>query len=300
MTGGNWPSRCFARSADQPQREPVPRGPGRARGAGPRRAVDRPVEFAFAMMPHAGGWSEAGVLEATERYQHPLLAVRGTARDLVEASGPVAGLADRGSRRRPQRPPPPWRVGGAASRRRARDHDRRDRPRWFPGGAACRPARSRGRRHCRSRPGPSFDCPLARGRSRPSACADLAGSGARAPSRLGRSACRPVPVHVVVLLDPVRPSIAGRVPEESLAKGDGGAIRPEMRLANDQGDDGPHRAACQPTRRRTGMPRTSTQRSGPRKARRGGSSTPGQSSSSAGCGSARRARIGDRMRPSGR
>ena len=56
-----------------------------------------PWTFSFAMMPHAGGWSEAGVLEAAERYQHPLLAVRGTARDLVEGSGQVTGLAIEGA-----------------------------------------------------------------------------------------------------------------------------------------------------------------------------------------------------------
>ena len=56
-----------------------------------------PWTFSFAMMPHAGGWSEAGVLQAAERYQHPLLAVRGTARDLVEGSGQVTGLAIEGA-----------------------------------------------------------------------------------------------------------------------------------------------------------------------------------------------------------
>ena len=55
-----------------------------------------PWTFSFAMMPHAGGWSEAGVLEAAERYQHPLLAVRGTARDAIVGSGETAGLAIEG------------------------------------------------------------------------------------------------------------------------------------------------------------------------------------------------------------
>jgi alpha-mannosidase len=55
-----------------------------------------PWTFAFAMMPHAGGWSEAGVLDAAERYQHPLLAVRGTARDAIGGSGQTAGLAIEG------------------------------------------------------------------------------------------------------------------------------------------------------------------------------------------------------------
>lgn len=55
-----------------------------------------PWSFSFAMLPHTGGWAEAGVPEEAERYQHPLLAVRGTARDLTEASGAVAGLAIEG------------------------------------------------------------------------------------------------------------------------------------------------------------------------------------------------------------
>ena len=55
-----------------------------------------PWSFSFAMMPHAGGWAEAGVLVAAERYQHPLLAVRGTARDLTEAPVAATGLAIEG------------------------------------------------------------------------------------------------------------------------------------------------------------------------------------------------------------
>lgn len=34
---------------------------------------------AFAVMPHAGSWTEAAVIAAAERYQHPLVAVAGTA-----------------------------------------------------------------------------------------------------------------------------------------------------------------------------------------------------------------------------
>jgi len=45
--------------------------------------------FGFALFPHAGGWSEAGVVAAAERYQHPLFAVRGTARGA--ATGPAGG-----------------------------------------------------------------------------------------------------------------------------------------------------------------------------------------------------------------
>ncbi|MEA2610892.1 MAG: 2-O-(6-phospho-alpha-D-mannosyl)-D-glycerate hydrolase [Chloroflexota bacterium] len=47
----------------------------------------------FAVMPHAGGWSEAGVLEAAERYQLPLLAVRGTARSEIAGPGHRPGLS---------------------------------------------------------------------------------------------------------------------------------------------------------------------------------------------------------------
>ena len=52
-----------------------------------------PWRFSFAIMPHAGGWSEAGVLDAMERYQHPFIAVRGTARELATGQGAVPGLA---------------------------------------------------------------------------------------------------------------------------------------------------------------------------------------------------------------
>ena len=39
-----------------------------------------PVGIRFALYPHTGGWEEADVLAAMERYQHPLVTVRGTAR----------------------------------------------------------------------------------------------------------------------------------------------------------------------------------------------------------------------------
>jgi alpha-mannosidase len=51
-----------------------------------------PWRFGFALMPHAGGWSEAGVLDALERYRHPLIPVRGTARELATGQGSVSGL----------------------------------------------------------------------------------------------------------------------------------------------------------------------------------------------------------------
>jgi alpha-mannosidase len=51
-----------------------------------------PWRFAFALMPHADGWAEAGVLDALERYRHPFFAVRGTARELAIGRGSVTGL----------------------------------------------------------------------------------------------------------------------------------------------------------------------------------------------------------------
>jgi mannosylglycerate hydrolase len=56
-----------------------------------------PWRFAFAVMPHTGDWSEAGVLEAAEQYQHPFLAVRGTARELASGQGAVSGLSLEGA-----------------------------------------------------------------------------------------------------------------------------------------------------------------------------------------------------------
>jgi alpha-mannosidase len=50
----------------------------------------------FALFPHAGGWSDAGVLAAMERYQHPLFAVRGTARGAATGPGHADGLSVEG------------------------------------------------------------------------------------------------------------------------------------------------------------------------------------------------------------
>ncbi len=52
--------------------------------------------FAFALMPHANGWSEAGILSAMERYRHPLLAARGTGREPERGIPLPAGLAVEG------------------------------------------------------------------------------------------------------------------------------------------------------------------------------------------------------------
>ena len=52
--------------------------------------------FGFALFPHAGGWSDAGVLGAMERYQHPLFAVRGTVRGAASGPGRAAGLSVEG------------------------------------------------------------------------------------------------------------------------------------------------------------------------------------------------------------
>ncbi len=52
--------------------------------------------FGFALFPHAGGWSDAGVLAAAERYQHPLFALRGTARGAPTGPAGAAGLSVEG------------------------------------------------------------------------------------------------------------------------------------------------------------------------------------------------------------
>ena len=72
------------------------RNPYREDPAGPELAVPDaqrigPWTFGFAMLPHAGGWSEAGVLSAMERYQHPFLSLRGTSR--TTDPRPVDGLS---------------------------------------------------------------------------------------------------------------------------------------------------------------------------------------------------------------
>jgi alpha-mannosidase len=47
--------------------------------------------FEFALLPHAGSWTEAGTLEAAERYRHPFLTVRGQG-PAATGADPVAGL----------------------------------------------------------------------------------------------------------------------------------------------------------------------------------------------------------------
>ncbi len=51
-----------------------------------------PWRFELAVMPHAGKWSEAGVLEAAERYRHDLLVAPGAAPRAAELPVPVPGL----------------------------------------------------------------------------------------------------------------------------------------------------------------------------------------------------------------
>ena len=75
--------------------------PFREDPAGPEVAVPDaqrigPWSVGLAVFPHGGGWSEAGVLAAMERYQHPLLAVRGTARDAVSGAERTASLSVEG------------------------------------------------------------------------------------------------------------------------------------------------------------------------------------------------------------
>ncbi|MEO8208288.1 MAG: alpha-mannosidase [Chloroflexota bacterium] len=65
-----------------------------------------PVGCTFAIYPHAGGWSKAGVLEAMERYQHPFLtaagrapvgsAPEGGAPEIVDRPGQASGLTIEG------------------------------------------------------------------------------------------------------------------------------------------------------------------------------------------------------------
>jgi alpha-mannosidase len=67
--------------------------PYREDPAGPQLAVPASQlpgrwSIGFALLPHAGSWSEAGVTAAAEQYRHPFLAVRGTA-----ASPAVAAAA---------------------------------------------------------------------------------------------------------------------------------------------------------------------------------------------------------------
>ncbi len=76
--------------------------PFRQDPAGPELAVPHaqrigPWSVGFALLPHSGGWSDAGVLAAMERYQHPLLAVRGTSRDPGAGSARARGLSVEGS-----------------------------------------------------------------------------------------------------------------------------------------------------------------------------------------------------------
>jgi alpha-mannosidase len=75
--------------------------PWREDPAGPEVAVPDgqrigPWSVGFALMPHRGGWSEAGVLQAVERYQHPLIAVRGVSRDTMTWPDRRTGLSIHG------------------------------------------------------------------------------------------------------------------------------------------------------------------------------------------------------------
>jgi mannosylglycerate hydrolase len=65
--------------------------------AGPQIAIPDgqcrgPWQFELAVMPHAGTWSEAGVIEAAERYRHDLLVVPGAASESAELPAPTQGL----------------------------------------------------------------------------------------------------------------------------------------------------------------------------------------------------------------
>jgi alpha-mannosidase len=49
----------------------------------PAAQLHGPWSVGFALYPHAGSWHEAGVLEQTERYQHPFLTAVGTGQELA-------------------------------------------------------------------------------------------------------------------------------------------------------------------------------------------------------------------------
>ncbi|MDQ2941399.1 MAG: alpha-mannosidase, partial [Chloroflexota bacterium] len=51
-----------------------------------------PRQFELAVMPHAATWADAGLLEAAERYRHPLLVAPGTASVSAELPVPASGL----------------------------------------------------------------------------------------------------------------------------------------------------------------------------------------------------------------
>jgi len=75
--------------------------PYREDPAGPQVAVEDgqrlgSCEFAFALLPHAGEWAGAGVLDAAERYRHPFLVRRGTSAEPDEPATEGAGLAVEG------------------------------------------------------------------------------------------------------------------------------------------------------------------------------------------------------------
>ena len=77
---------------DHPYRED-PAGPEiaipGAQGRGPWRV-------AFALFPHPGSWTDAGVLQLAERYQHPFLAAPGTSRDPQASAASASGLSIEG------------------------------------------------------------------------------------------------------------------------------------------------------------------------------------------------------------
>ena len=56
-----------------------------------------PRSFGFALVPHAGSWSDAGIVTAAERYQHPLVAYPGTSRDPAIDARQQAGVSVAGS-----------------------------------------------------------------------------------------------------------------------------------------------------------------------------------------------------------
>ncbi|MEO8462691.1 MAG: alpha-mannosidase, partial [Chloroflexota bacterium] len=56
-----------------------------------------PVRCTFAIYPHDAGWSEASVLEAMERYQHPFIIAAGSAPETSGGPDRASGLSIEGT-----------------------------------------------------------------------------------------------------------------------------------------------------------------------------------------------------------
>ena len=246
------------------------------------------------MMPHAGGWADADVLAAADRYQRPLFAVHGTARDLSDASGTVGGLPSRAGHR-----PRSLRRRGESLSCSGRRHrsateavvavasDKR-----MP--STCSVAKAPA---CLSRTGRCFGYRLDPGRSRPFACAEFAAIRrarpvpAEAIGGTSNSSARRRPPGLPAAIHP-GPCIRGSPPRRT-SSSDPPAGAPRER-------SGRRRPSRLPLANRPGAGPATRERA-PRRADRGtsrsdGSSTPGRTSAGAALGPGL-ANIGDTIAP---